>query len=326
MIPVEEACRALRDAGMTDWATSLPSALEAGRSRAHGRLEEWRRVIERLPALQPDAVRLDTPAVTVGDHHTLSPDVRDLMETGLRALHPWRKGPFALHGLRIDTEWRSDLKWQRLVPHIASLEGRMVLDVGAGNGYYGWRMIGEGARLVIGIDPTWLFLAQFEAIRHFIGSGYPLFLLPLGIESVPPNLECFDTVFSMGVLYHRRSPLDHLLELRGALRPGGELVIESLVVDGGANSVLLPGERYAKMRNVWFIPSVVALEGWLRRCGFESVRTVDVTPTTGDEQRRTDWMTFESLADFLDPDDPRCTIEGYPAPVRAVAVARRPGK
>ena len=261
MIPVEEACRALRDAGMTDWATSLPSALEAGRSRAHGRLEEWRRVIERLPALQPDAVRLDTPAVTVGDHHTLSPDVRDLMETGLRALHPWRKGPFALHGLRIDTEWRSDLKWQRLVPHIASLEGRMVLDVGAGNGYYGWRMIGEGARLVIGIDPTWLFLAQFEAIRHFIGSGYPLFLLPLGIESVPPNLECFDTVFSMGVLYHRRSPLDHLLELRGALRPGGELVIESLVVDGGANSVLLPGERYAKMRNVWFIPSVVALAG-----------------------------------------------------------------
>jgi tRNA (mo5U34)-methyltransferase len=324
MIATEEVCRALRDAGMNDWAESLPGVLEAGMTRAHGRLEEWQQVIDGLPAIPPDAVRLDTPAVTVGENNTLSPDVGDRLEAGLRALHPWRKGPFALHGLRIDTEWRSDLKWQRLAPHIASLEGRAVLDVGAGNGYYGWRMIGEGARLVIGIDPTWLFLAQFAAVRRFLGSGYPLFLLPLGIESVPPNLEFFDTVFSMGVLYHRRSPLDHLLELRGALRPGGELVIESLVVDGGADSVLLPGERYAKMRNVWFIPSVLALEGWLRRCGFESIRTVDVTPTTSDEQRRTDWMTFESLADFLDPDDPRSTVEGYPAPVRAVLVAQRP--
>jgi tRNA (mo5U34)-methyltransferase len=323
MIATEEACRALRDAGMKGWAASLPGALEATKKRAHGRLVEWQRVIDALPALPPDAVRLDAPVVTVGKH-TLPQDVRDRVETGLRALHPWRKGPFALHGLYIDTEWRSDLKWQRLAPHIASLEGRAVLDVGAGNGYYGWRMIGEGARLVIGIDPTWLFLAQFAAVRRFVGSGYPLFLLPLGIESVPPKLEYFDTVFSMGVLYHRRSPVDHLLELRGALRPGGELVIESLVVDGGADSVLLPGERYAKMRNVWFIPSVPALEGWLRRCGFESIRTVDVTPTTSDEQRRTDWMNFESLADFLDPDDPRRTVEGYPAPVRAVVVAQRP--
>jgi len=47
---------------------------------------------------------------------------------------------------------------------------------------------------------------------------------------------------------------------------------------------------------------------------------VDVSPTTPDEQRTTDWMTFHSLKDFLDPDDPTRTIEGYPGPIRATLV------
>jgi tRNA (mo5U34)-methyltransferase len=75
------------------------------------------------------------------------------------------------------------------------------------------------------------------------------------------------------------------------------------------------------MRNVWFIPSTAMLENWLRRCGYRDIRTVDVTPTTIAEQRSTEWMTFESLADFLDPADTRLTIEGHPAPQRAVLVA-----
>ena len=56
----------------------------------------------------------------------------------------------------------------------------------------------------------------------------------------------------MGVLYHRRSPIDHLLELKGCLQTGGELVLETLVIDGGLGEVLVPENRYAKMRNVWF--------------------------------------------------------------------------
>jgi tRNA (mo5U34)-methyltransferase len=35
-------------------------------------------------------------------------------------------------------------------------------------------------------------------------------------------------------------------------------------------------------------------------------------------------MTFESLTEALDPDDPNLTIEGWPAPQRAVVVSRRP--
>ncbi|MEQ4529934.1 MAG: tRNA 5-methoxyuridine(34)/uridine 5-oxyacetic acid(34) synthase CmoB, partial [Mixta sp.] len=146
---------------------------------------------------------------------------------------------------------------------------------------------------------------------------------PVGIEQLP-ELKAFDTVFSMGVLYHRRSPLDHLYQLKNQLVSGGELVLETLVIEGDEHDVLVPGERYAQMRNVWFIPSAAALARWLEKCGFVDVRIVDYSRTTTEEQRRTDWMTTESLADFLDPNDHSKTVEGYPAPLRAVLVARKP--
>ena len=116
----------------------------------------------------------------------------------------------------------------------------------------------------------------------------------------------------MGVLYHRRSPLDHLWQLKDQLVPGGELVLETLVVEGDENTVLVPGDRYAQMRNVYFIPSAAAQQ-WLEKCGFIDVRIVDACVTSTEEQRRTEWMTTESLADFLDPQDSSKTREGYPA-------------
>ncbi|MFO7647899.1 DUF1698 domain-containing protein, partial [Halomonas campaniensis] len=59
-------------------------------------------------------------------------------------------------------------------------------------------------------------------------------------------------------------------------------------------------------------------------CGFENVRVVDEAVTRTEEQRATEWMTFQSLADFLDPEDPTRTREGYPAPRRAVVMANKP--
>ena len=209
-----------------------------------------------------------------------------------------------------------------MLPHIASLKGRHVLDVGCGSGYHMWRMLGEEAELVVGIDPSALFLCQFTAIKQLAGNPDSIHFLPLGIEELP-KLERFDTVFSMGVLYHRRSPIDHLFQLRDQLRDGGELVLETLIIDGGPNEVLVPGDRYAQMRNVWFIPSAAALVGWLEKCGFENVRIVDQSLTTTDEQRRTSWMRNDSLAEFLDPIDSTLTIEGHPAPKRAVLIASR---
>ena len=239
----------------------------------------------------------------------------------LKAFMPWRKGPWNLLGVEIQTEWHSDWKWQRIEPHISPLEGRQVLDIGTGNGYFLFRMLGAGASLALGIDPTRIFLYQFHAAQRLLPAN-GAYLLPLRSEHLPA-FGCFDTVFCLGVLYHRRSPIDHIQELMSYLRPGGELVLETLVVPGDINTILVPPERYAKMANVWFLPSTEALENMLRKVGLENVRTVDVSQTTTAEQRATEWMTFHSLADFLDPNDPSRSIEGHPAPLRATLVATK---
>jgi len=307
---------------LAKWLEVLPAQIsEWQRENLHGHFRDWYKSLEYLPLLEPQ--RLDLLHSVSADRDDISDPHRQGIEKLLRNLMPWRKGPYSLYGTEINTEWRSDWKWDRVLPHISSLAGRTVLDVGCGSGYHMWRMIGAGAHLVVGIDPMQLFLCQFEAVRKLLNDDRRAHLLPLGIEQLPA-LQAFDTVFSMGVLYHRRSPLDHLLQLKNQLVSGGELVLETLVIEGDVNQVLVPGERYAQMRNVFFIPSAEALKSWLEKSGFVDVRIVDFARTTTEEQRRTDWMTSESLAEFLDPDDASKTVEGYPAPLRAVLVATKP--
>lgn len=308
---------------LSHWLETLPAQVAAWqRDALHGKYREWERAVEFLPEFSP--YRLDLlHSVTAESETPLGDGQRLRIENLLKNLMPWRKGPWSLYGVNIDTEWRSDWKWERVLPHLSDLTGRTILDVGCGSGYHMWRMIGAGARLAVGIDPTQLFLCQFEAVRKLLGNDQRAHLLPVGIEQLP-ELKAFDTVFSMGVLYHRRSPLDHLYQLKNQLVSGGELVLETLVIEGDEHDVLVPGERYAQMRNVWFIPSAPALARWLEKCGFVDVRIVDFSRTSTEEQRRTDWMITESLADFLDPNDSSKTLEGYPAPLRAVLVARKP--
>ena len=306
------------------WLTSLPQQIAQGLDpQRWGDLPDWESVLTALPELTPSSVTFKDE-VRAGSAGDASPEQRQQLETQLRKLHPWRKGPWNLFGIHIDTEWRSDWKWDRVSPHLESLKDRLVLDVGCGSGYHCWRQYGAGARRVIGIDPSAKFVAQFYAAKKYLGMDAPVDVLPLGIEALPPRLQAFDTTFSMGVLYHRRSPLDHLRELRETLRPGGQLVLETLVIDGGPGECLVPEGRYAKMRNVWFFPSTATLEGWLRTVGFTNPRTVDLDRTSLEEQRSTDWMHFESLVDFLDPADHSKTIEGHPAPQRATIVATAP--
>ncbi|EPX7407722.1 tRNA 5-methoxyuridine(34)/uridine 5-oxyacetic acid(34) synthase CmoB [Cronobacter dublinensis] len=308
---------------LAHWLETLPAQVAAWqRDALHGQFKQWKNSLDNLPALVPD--RLDLlHSVSAQSNTPLSDGQRKRIEQLLRTLMPWRKGPFSLYGIDIDTEWRSDLKWDRVLPHITPLTGRTILDVGCGSGYHLWRMVGAGAQLAVGIDPTQLFLCQFEAVRKLLGGDNRAHVLPLGIEQMPA-LNAFDTVFSMGVLYHRRSPLEHLWQLKDQLVNEGELVLETLVVEGDENTVLVPGERYAQMRNVYFIPSAPALKNWLEKCGFVDVRIADYSVTTVEEQRRTAWMQTESLAAFLDPQDATKTREGYPAPLRAVLVARKP--
>ena len=288
----------------------------------HGDFPRWLAALRALPERVPDSIELAT-ALRLGDAGQLDDAEREALYAALQALHPWRKGPLQLFGVDIDTEWRSDWKWDRVLPHLSPLEGRTVLDVGCGNGYHCWRMAGAGAALVIGIDPMLLYTLQYWAVRRYLPAA-PVHVLPRGLEALPGKLQAFDTVFSMGVFYHRRSPFDHLLELRNCLRPGGELVLETLVVDGVEGFALVPRQRYARMPNVWFLPAGNTMLAWLEKAGYTSIRMVDSIVTSITEQRSTSWMRFESLAESLDPQDPSRTIEGYPAPERAVFLARRP--
>lgn len=307
------------------WAQLLEQQIAAGLSRERfGDLERWLQALHALPSLQADDIHLDTSRVGASRAAPLTAAITAQLRTALQALHPWRKGPFELFGVHIDTEWRSDWKWDRLQGHIDALRDRRVLDVGCGSGYHCWRMLGEGAAEIIGIDPTPLFVVQFWALQKYLQQDN-IWVLPVAIEQVPQILHAFDTVFSMGVLYHRRSPLDHLQELKDCLRPGGQLVLETLVIEGEAGESLLPEGRYARMGNVWFLPSVDTLFSWLRKLGFVDHQLVDVCVTTTQEQRSTEWMTFHSLNEFLDPDDSSKTIEGYPAPRRAIVTARVAG-
>ena len=306
---------------LAHWHSALAEGLQNRlEGLHHGDLERWQQSLRNLPPL--DGVECDfSEGVRLHSTSPLSQTTSQQLHDALQGLHPWRKGPFDLFGVHVDTEWRSDWKWQRVAPHI-DLNGKRVLDIGCGNGYYMWRMWQAGAELVIGVDPNLLFLNQFEAVKHYLPQ-VPVWQLPFTLEELPEPTASFDTVFSMGVLYHRRSPLDHLLQLKACLRPGGELVMETLVIEGGEQHCLLPEDRYAQMRNVWFLPSVPMLERMLRRAGYSDVRCVDLNRTSVEEQRSTAWMRFQSLPSFLDPADSSKTIEGYPAPLRATLVARK---
>lgn len=287
--------------GLEHWPSNLEPICNARLTpAAHGDFNRWQETILALEAAPP------------GERKAL-----------LLALAPWRKGPFHVGDVDIDSEWRSDLKWSRVADRIAPLDGRKVLDVGCGNGYYALEIRKAGAELVIGVDPTLLFIMQFVAVNLFERDP-AVFLLPLRLEELPPANNAFDTTFSMGVLYHQRAPIEHLRQLRKTLRAGGQLVLETIFVPGEESYACTPPDRYARMRNVWLLPTIAELTTWLRRSGYRDVEVVDQSVTTSDEQRSTEWMPFESLREALDPEDLSRTVEGWPAPRRVVVTAISP--
>lgn len=322
MIDYTHVIHALQETKLAPLAEAIPKAVTTNlHIDRNSDLAGWLEALTAMPAATPSHIDL-RDSVTIGKSDDLTAPEQAALHSSLRALIPWRKGPFQIFDTFIDTEWRSDWKWDRVKDGISALNNRTVLDVGCGSGYHCWRMYGAGAARVIGIDPSPRFVVQFHQIKKYIGD-VPVDLLPMGIEAVPANLNAFDTTFSMGVLYHRRSPIDHLRELKDTLRAGGELVLETLIVDGPKGYSLMPEKRYAKMNNVWFLPSIPTLELWLKRAGFKDIQCIDINTTSLQEQRSTEWMEFLSLKDFLDTNDISKTCEGYPAPKRVVMVATK---
>ena len=288
----------------------------------YGDFPRWRELLGKFPAVNITSVQLGD-IVKFGANNDLDPEKHAVIKSLLQEMIPWRKGPFNVCGIPIDSEWLSNLKWARLTEALPSLEGKKILDIGCGNAYYGFRMLDQKPEFVIGIDPHLAYVAQFWALKHF-APNLPIYALPCGLEQFPRSLHGFDVVFSMGIIYHRRSPIDHLQQCKQCLKPGGELVLETLYVDGPAGYSLTPQKKYARMSNIWFIPSIGTLENWLTRCGFKNVRIINKSITTTKEQRKTEWMPFESLKDAIDIVDTSKTIEGLPAPKRVVIIAKSP--
>ena len=318
MIDLSPLIEQLQRSPMKSWAQSLPEQFAEKLAIGHGDLERWHNAVLSLPDIPVSSVDIQQ---SVNIQGSLNAEQSTQLKAALEGLIPWRKGPFTFFDCHVDTEWRSDWKWERIQPHI-DVTNHRVLDVGCGNGYHMLRMLGDGAKCVVGVDPNWLFFCQFNAVKRYLEQPNA-WLLPFAFEELPDNLEGFDSVFSMGVLYHRRSPIDHLYGLKSCLKNGGQLILETLVIDGDAQQVLVPDDRYAQMRNVWYLPSVEALSLWLKRAGFKNIRCVDVNVTSVEEQRSTHWMKYLSLESFLDADDPSLTIEGLPAPKRAVLIAEK---
>ncbi|MDP2850374.1 MAG: tRNA 5-methoxyuridine(34)/uridine 5-oxyacetic acid(34) synthase CmoB [Sulfuricurvum sp.] len=274
-----------------------------------------REALQKLPKIESTVELGNTVKVTTKE----TVDIAEL-ERVARLMMPWRKGPFDLFGLFIDTEWRSDLKYNFLRPHF-NLAGKKVADIGCNNGYYMFRFLEDAPAKVVGFDPSALFQSQFDLINHYVKSDIVYELL--GVEHLPYYEEKFDVIFCLGVLYHRSDPVAMLKALAQGLAEGGEIYLDTFIIDGDEPYALCPSGSYSKITNVYFVPTLKALENWCIRAGFTSVEVLGTVLTTSDEQRKTDWIESQSLEDFLDPADSSKTIEGYPAPKRGYIRIKR---
>ncbi len=267
-------------------------------------------------------VDLSQDFVTIGDSSDLRSDDSAIFEQAFTKLMPWRKGPFRLFGQKIDAEWRSDRKWNRIREHLGDLSGKRILDLGCGNGYYMFRAAAQKPKFILGLDPAPFFYLQFEMFQQYLQNPN-LQIDLLGHEHLYLFEKTFDVVMCMGVIYHHANPIDLLRQLKKTIRVSGQLLIETQAIPGDHSVALFPEERYAKARNVFFVPTVACLENWMRRAGFADVKLASIGQITNSEQRKTKYMQFESLQDFLDPDKPSLTVEGYPAPLRVGVVGVR---
>lgn len=275
----------------------------------------YRSLLQAVQHLRASSCDFSSDVVRIGTGADVTPDEQRLVYQTLRGFKPWRKGPFSVFGIDIDAEWRSERKWNRLIPELPDLSGKIVADIGCNNGYYLFRMAHHQPALVLGFEPYVQHYYTFNTLNTFAGQRH-LQVELLGIEHLNLFPESFDAIFCLGILYHRPSPVEALRDLHAALKPGGWLVVESQAIPGNEPVALFPQSTYAKVPGTWFVPTAACLHNWMTRTGFRDVRMFCEHAMSSEEQRRTAWMDFESYEDFIDKENPALTIEGYPAPRR----------
>ena len=281
----------------------------------------WYEQIKKISQIEKEDLFIDYGDwFTIGNKENLSQEEYEIILNAAKKLIPWRKGPFNVFGIEIDSEWQSNIKYNLIRPHF-NLKDKVVADIGCNNGYYMFRMLEDKPEKLVGFDPSPLTLHQFEFINHFVKSD--IIYEMLGVEHLEFYTHKFDFIFMLGVLYHRADPIGTLKSLARGLSSKGEILIDTFMIDGEEELCLSPNKRYSKIPNIYFIPTIPALKNWLERAGFENIEILATTVTTSEEQRTTPWSFDQSLEDYLDPNDNSKTVEGYPAPKRVYVKARK---
>ena len=242
-----------------------------------------------------------------------------------------QKGPFRIDGVFIDSHWNSHAKWQVLQPileqhlHILHHRKLKLADVGANNGYYLFRLIHwlesinagwiSSDRHCLAIDPVQDFEDQFRFL-HSLLSHYPVEFRRAGWQSLgPPASSAFDMILCMGVLYHHTDPFEMLRRLHAALRKGGCLILETMVVESRGDKVpyaLLPKGRYAGASGIWLVPDLIALEAMMHRTGWHKVQICHVRDAFDEQKRMNEFPSYREMLNLENIENP-LTIEGLPA-------------
>lgn len=316
---------------MTDYLSFMPTAdhqaVKALRARRHERFTQekkgflrFREPLLSLAGITAQSFDFTSDVVRIGHADELEVDDLLKVNAAMRAFMPWRKGPFEVFGIAIDAEWQSQRKWDRVRSVLPSLQGKVIADIGCNNGYYMFRMAAQNPAAVLGFEP---FVQHYFAGQALIGLADQdtLHIEPFGVEDIGLFPASFDLIFLMGIIYHRISPVEMLRDLKKAIRPGGTLIVESQAIPGDLPVALFPAKTYAKVPGTYFVPTGPCLINWLSRAGFTNIELFAEHPMSQEEQRQTAWMTFESYSNFIDPDNPALTIEGYPAPWRVYVKA-----
>jgi len=284
-------------------------------------VEPWYLQLQESSKIEKNNLSIDYGDwFSVGTKEDVSIEEQEIILQTAKSLIPWRKGPFKIFDLEIDSEWQSNIKYNLIRPFF-DLKDKVVADIGCNNGYYMFRMLEDKPKRLVGFDPSPLTLHQFEFINHFVKSDIVYEML--GVEHLEFYNHKFDFIFMLGVLYHRADPVGTLKALNKGLNSKGEIIIDTFMIDGEEELCLTPNKRYSKIPNIYFIPTIPALKNWLERAGFEDIEVLATTVTTSEEQRKTLWSFDQSLEDFLSPNDKTKTVEGYPAPKRVYIKARK---
>ena len=275
------------------------------------RIDGWLEILSRLPSILNAEVELIN-----GVNIDFDIKDNDEIERLLLQLIPWRKGPFRINNIFIDSEWDSAIKWKRFQKLNLDLDGKSILDVGSGNGYYAFRMVGMGVDKVLCLEPNLAHVSQFSAINHFVNSE-KIRMIPERIEESGLANSKFDVIFSMGLMYHQRNPSEHLNNLKDLLADNGKLVLETIISPKECGIALEPSNgKYASMPNVHFVHTDNGCKSIFGNLSLQVYAESDLVVTNDKEQRATKWMPFKSFESALNPQNKSITIEGYPAPKR----------